>query len=403
MLGLVVALSIAIGFHLYWLITLYGWLHGRRMRQLPEGSGLWPEVFANINYIRGRTKRRGKRFKALLKQMRQATRSFPDGGVILGAENEIITLNHIAADMLGLKGKQDRGMRIENLIRNPEFVDYLRAEDRSMAVEITSPANPSRWLSCLIVPYGLEQQLLLVRDITRERRADLMRRDFVANASHELRTPLTVITGYLEALGEEQGLSDELRRPIHEMQRQSERMRRLVDELLRLSELESEGLAPESDRVSIAAVMETAKQEAMAIKGCPRTIDIDLQSSADLLGAENDVQSIVSNLLTNAVRYTGEDGRITLRWEVDDEGGHLAVTDTGVGIAAEHIPRLTERFYRVENGRERVGGDGGNGLGLAIVKHALYRHSASMDIDSELGVGSRFTCHFPKNRITSVS
>ena len=339
MLGLVVALSIAIGFHLYWLITLYGWLHGRRMRQLPEGSGLWPEVFANINYIRGRTKRRGKRFKALLKQMRQATRSFPDGGVILGAENEIITLNHIAADMLGLKGKQDRGMRIENLIRNPEFVDYLRAEDRSMAVEITSPANPSRWLSCLIVPYGLEQQLLLVRDITRERRADLMRRDFVANASHELRTPLTVITGYLEALGEEQGLSDELRRPIHEMQRQSERMRRLVDELLRLSELESEGLAPESDRVSIAAVMETAKQEAMAIKGCPRTIDIDLQSSADLLGAENDVQSIVSNLLTNAVRYTGEDGRITLRWEVDDEGGHLAVTDTGAGIAAAHIPR----------------------------------------------------------------
>lgn len=400
--GMLLAAAIALGWHIYWLFQLESWLYGRKLPYLPEGSGIWPRVFARVEFIRGRNKLRGKRFKALLKQMRQATRSFPDGGIILSAEHEILTMNKVAEAMLGLKRKADRGLRIENLIRDPQFIDYLRGDDHSAAVEIPSPLNGGKWLSCHLVPYGLDQKLLLVRDISARIQADQMRRDFVANASHELRTPLTVITGYLEALADDPGLSDDLRQPINEMQRQSDRMRNLVDELLRLSELESEDIAPEATPVNMNAIMKTAGQEARVMKGAPKTVDIELESAAGVLGDEADIQSVLTNLVTNAVRYTGEDGRIIIRWVTDENGGRLSVTDTGKGIASEHLPRLTERFYRVEDGRQRMGGEGGNGLGLAIVKHALQRHSAALEIESELGVGSTFTCVFPPERIATV-
>ena len=402
-LGLLAAFTVALIWNLLWLYRLFRWINGQPMDFLPEGNGIWAQVFARVGFFRSRSKQRSKRFKALIKQLRQATRSFPDGGIILDSDNVIVTMNRVAEGMLGLKRKKDRGLRIDSLLRAPEFVEYLQSDERELPVEIRSPVNSEQWLSINIVPYGLDQELLLIHDVSKQHKADEMRRDFVANASHELRTPLTVITGYLDALIEDHTLSHDLRAPVEEMYRQANRMRRLVEELLRLSQLESEGLAPESGKVNLLAVMKTARQEARATEGCPDSIEVFMNSEVSLLGDEADIQSVVSNLVSNAVRYTPTAGQITVSWDTDDSGGHLTVADTGVGIAQEHIPRLTERFYRVENGRERMGGEGGTGLGLAIVKHALFRHSASLQIESEVGQGARFICHFPVDRLTTVS
>jgi two-component system phosphate regulon sensor histidine kinase PhoR len=398
--GLLLAVSAALAWHLLWLYRLECWLRGDQMR-VPEGSGVWARIFAKLDFIQLRTKRHGKRYKALLKQMRQATRSFPDGGIILNSDHEIVTMNKVAEELLGLKKKLDRGLRIENMIRDPDFVDYLSASHYDTAVEFPSPVNSDGWLACHQVPYGLDQKLLLVRDITSQRKADEMRRDFVANASHELLTPLTVIIGYLDALADDGSVSDELGGAVGEMQLQAQRMRVLVEELLHLSELESKGLASAGDPVNIRAIMETARQEVGAMENCPQNIEVVVESGADLRGDQRDIQSIVSNLVSNAARCTPPHGSIVIRWATDESGGYLSVTDTGTGISTEHISRLTERFYRVENGRERIGGEGGTGLGLAIVKHALIRHSATLDITSEFGAGSIFVCHFPSERIVA--
>jgi two-component system phosphate regulon sensor histidine kinase PhoR len=398
--GLLLATAVALAWNLLWLYRLDRWLHGERKQPLPDGSGVWSQVFARSDFIRVRNKQRRKLMKQLLKQMRQATRSFPDGGVILNAEHEIVSMNRAAEQLLGLKRKQDRGLRIETLIRDPDFVNNLQSGDkRPPPVEFGSPVDHERWLSCHQVPYGIDQNLLLIKDITPQRQAEQMRRDFVANASHELRTPLTVVTGYLDVLADDPMLGEELRQPVAEMLRQSNRMRLLVDDLLHLSELESKGLVGEGKPVNLPAILAAARQEARAIEGCPQSVEMEIESTADLRGDERDIQSILTNLVSNAVKYTPADGKITIRWTVDDRGGHLAVIDTGMGIAKQHLQRLTERFYRVEGGRERIGGEGGTGLGLAIVKHALQRHSAQLEIASHVGRGSRFTCHFPKERI----
>ncbi len=401
-LGLLLASLIALGWHLLWLYRLDRWLRGEKLQFLPEGSGVWARVFARIDFLKRRGRRRGKRFKALLKQLRQATRTFPDAGMILNSSNEIVVFNRAARDLLGLK-KQDRGLRIENLLRDPAFVDYLRGEELSVPVEITSPLNNDRWLSCNAVPYGFEQKMLLVRDITQRHKTEEMRRDFVANASHELRTPLTVIAGYLDALSEDVGLQAELRQPVDEMLVQVNRMRRLVDELLRLSELESETAVVDGAPVNIRAIIDTARQEARASQNCPEVVETIFSDESDLRGDAKDIQSVVSNLVSNAVRYTPPEGRIEIRWWSDASGGHISVSDTGIGIAKEHLSRLCERFYRVEDGRERLGNEGGTGLGLAIVKHALARHGADLEIKSEPGKGSVFTCHFPKDAVVTVS
>lgn len=399
--GLLIATIAALAWHLGWLYRLDKWLHGKKMEVLPEGSGIWPRVFARIDFLRNRGRRRGRRFKLLLKQLRQATRTFPDAGVILNNRNEIVVFNRAARELLGLK-KRDRGLRIENLLRDPAFVAYLRRDDVAAPVEIASPMNSDQWLSCHAVPYGFDQKMLLVRDVTDRRKLEEMRRDFVANASHELRTPLTVIAGYLDALADDKTLDAELKQPVAEMQTQTTRMRQLVDELLRLSELETERAVSKPAAVNIRAVLETARQEVLALPDGPRQVDIVVDSDFDLIGNVRDIQSVVSNLASNAARYTPAEGRITMRWWTDADGAYLSVADTGKGIAKEHLPRLCERFYRVEDGRERVGGRG-TGLGLAIVKHALSRHGGRLKIESELGKGSVFTCIFPAASMVAIA
>jgi two-component system phosphate regulon sensor histidine kinase PhoR len=252
-------------------------------------------------------------------------------------------------------------------------------------------------LSCRLIPYGPDQKLLLIRDVSQRVKIERMRRDFVANASHELRSPLTVIMGYLDALAEDDRIPDGWKPPIGVMQEQSIRMRRLVEDLLQLSKLESGQSVSKANAVDVGSIVATARKEAFALAEHPGAIGIELKSTTKLLGEETELQSVVSNLVANAARYTPADGAITISWTVDADGGHLAVADTGIGIAEEEIPRVTERFYRTDGGRTRQ--RGGTGLGLAIVKHALRRHDAELEIRSSLGKGSTFVCHFPRDRL----
>jgi two-component system, OmpR family, phosphate regulon sensor histidine kinase PhoR len=393
---LVVALGLLV-LQLYNLYRLERWLATGRIAEIPDGDGVWPPVFAKIQFIKGKVKRRGKRFRKLVKDLRASTEAFPDGGVILNSRHEIINYNQAARVLLGLKNRRDRGQRIENLLRYPDFVDYLNNPSERQAVDIPSPAGGETWLSCRLIPYGPDQTLLLIRDVSQRVKIERVRRDFVANASHELRSPLTVIMGYLDALAEDDRIPGSWKQPINVMQDQAVRMRRLVEDLLQLSKLESGQSVPKDRVVDVAAMISAARKEALALPGHPDSIEIELQSQANLLGEETELQSVVSNLVANAVRYTPPEGEIVIRWTVDADGGHLAVRDTGIGISEEDIPRVTERFYRADGGRARQ--RGGTGLGLAIVKYALRRHDAELEIQSRLGQGSTFVCHFPRDRL----
>ncbi len=394
------ALLVALGLLVWQLYNLYlleRWLSTGRIDEIPDGDGVWPPVFAKIQFTKNKAKRRGRRFRKLVKDLRASTEAFPDGGVILNSRHEIINYNQAARVLLGLKTRRDRGLRIENLLRYPDFVDYLYNPRGRESVEISSPIGGDTWLSCRLIPYGPDQNLLMIRDISQRVKIEKIRRDFVANASHELRTPLTVIMGYLDALGDDPALSPGWREPIQVMHDQALRMCRLVDDLLQLSRLESSQSVPRSRVVDVATILATARQAALALPEHPETIEIKLNSTAGLLGEETELQSVVSNLVLNAARYTPMTGRILISWAVDEEGGHLTVEDTGIGIADEEIPRVTERFYRTDAGRARQ--QGGTGLGLAIVKHALRRHNAELEIRSRLGHGSTFICHFPQDRL----
>lgn len=396
-LGTLIAALFLIAWHGVQLYRLERWLSAGRRPEIPDRPGVWPVVLAKIDFLKARAKRRRKRYRRLLKELRASTEAFPDGGVVLNAEREILAYNQAAQDLLGLRRKRDRRQRIENLLRHPDFVAYLDEPGEQPAVEIPSPLGGERWLSCRLIPYGADQTLLLVRDITQGIKLARMRRDFVANASHELRSPLTVITGYLDGLASDRELPAHWQQPVATMHEQAGRMRRLIEDLLQLSKLES-GRPVARDRVvDVKAVLAAARKEALAAREHPQSIELEIASEAGILGEETEIQSVVSNLVSNAVRYTPVQGRIVIRWSVDEAGGHLAVEDTGIGIAEDELTRVTERFYRTDRGRARQ--QGGTGLGLAIVKHALRRHDGRLEILSRLGHGSTFVCHFPQSRL----
>jgi two-component system phosphate regulon sensor histidine kinase PhoR len=401
--GVLLALIGLIAWHLYNLYRLERWMRDPNSVTVPGGDGIWARVFARAQFIIDRSRMSRKKFRELVKELRSSTKAFPDGGIILNENFEIVTYNKSARNLLGLRKKRDRGLRIDNLIRHPHFVSFLENEERGAKdyVEIPSPIGGDVWLSCRLIPYGAEQNLLLVRDITDSIRIETMRRDFVANASHELRSPLTVIAGYLDALQEDEELPSAWAQPVADMREQTDRMSRLVHDLLELSRLESGASSPLDHSVDIASILASAKKEVLAQETRPQKIEVELGSEAKVLGEEAEIQSVVSNLISNAVRYTPPEGSIIIRWDVDRAGGHLSVADTGIGIAPQDIPRVTERFFRADDGRARQ--KGGTGLGLAIVKHALLRHDAELEIRSELGEGSSFICHFSPRRVVHPS
>jgi two-component system phosphate regulon sensor histidine kinase PhoR len=334
----------------------------------------------------------------LLRELRRMTSAMPDGAILLGPHREILWFNRTAGQWLGLRRKLDYGLRLDNLIRQPEFVDYVRGGGEGVGPRIHMPKLGDRWYQFNLVTtneWGL--RLMIVRDVTSEARLENMRRDFVANASHELRSPLTVIGGYLDTLAEEPTLDEAWREPVKEMQRQADRMKNIVQDLLDLSRLEAGAGEAEHSPVDVSGMLALLRKDALARPEPPGEFVLRLDSDAFLLGSESELHSIFHNLITNAIKYTPGAGRIEVRYWVDAGGAHVAVKDTGIGIAPEHIPRLTERFYRVDAGRSRK--LGGSGLGLAIVKHALQRHGAQLEVESKEGKGSTFTCHFPAVRV----
>jgi two-component system phosphate regulon sensor histidine kinase PhoR len=402
-----VALVLAITLGVYSLVQLWNvlrlehWLRHRRVESPPDISGVWGEVVTIISRIYRRKNFHRARVTALLREFRRLTTEMPEGAVLLDSDHEILWFNQHAAEWLGLRRKRDLGIRIENLVRHPTFIDYLKSGAPNHGV-VVQDLEGDRWLSFNVVRTGTaERQLLMVRDVSREQQLQSMRKDFVANASHELRSPLTVISGYLDALADDENLDPTWNTPVLEMRRQAERMRTIIKDLLELSKLESGEYTQEERPVDMSGMLALLRREVMAMEQHPHSVKLQLESDALLRGIESELHSIAANLVSNAVKYTPPEGEIELRWWTDEAGAHLSVRDTGVGIAAEHIPRLTERFYRVDPGRARS--MGGSGLGLAIVKHALQRQDGTLQIESREGAGSTFTCHFPRSRIVPRS
>jgi len=382
------------------LLRIERWLRNRATRSAPNLTGLWGDVVTIVDRIYRRKGYHKRRTLGLLREFRRMTTAMPDGAVLLGPNRELLWFNRAAARWLDLKRKVDYGLRIDNLVRIPEFVEYLDRAGAAPPPRIQFPKQGDRWLSFrLVTTNATGLQLLLVRDVTAEARLDSMRRDFVANASHELRSPLTVVGGYLDSLADDPSLDPAWQGPVQEMRRQSERMGRIVHDLLELSKLEASGGEAERAPVDVGGMLALLRKELQARPEPTAPMFLELDSDALLLGSEAELHSIFSNLLTNAAKYTPADGRIEVRWWVDGRGGHIEFRDTGIGIAAEHLPRLTERFYRVDAGRSRK--LGGSGLGLAIVKHALQRHGGRLEVSSVEGKGSTFSCRFPANRISA--
>ncbi len=399
---LALALLALLAFEIRNLLRFERWLRRKDVDSPPDITGLWGEVVATTSRLHRRKLFHEQRVTSLLREFRRMASAIPEGVVLLTRSREISWANAAAGHWLGLNRKVDRGMRVENLVRHPVVVAYLEDPDGRPPPRVQMPGLDERWLEFHLVrnPAG-EQQLLLVRDVTSEARLDAMRKDFVANASHELRSPLTVIGGYLDAMEDDASLDAGWREPVKEMRRQSDRMRGIVEDLLELSKLEARGGPAEKSPVDLAGLLAALRKEVLAQPDPAPSIEIAAQADACLLGSEEELHSIASNLVMNAVKYTPPSGSIVVRWWVDARGGHLSVKDTGIGIPAEHLPRLTERFYRVDAGRSRK--LGGSGLGLSIVKHALQRHDGRLEVESVDGKGSTFTCHFPSARVGRIT
>ena len=397
-IGALIALLLALAWQVRQLLAFDRALQTRDFDRFRVGEGIWQRIYSRYNYEHERGQRYKKEYRRLLKEIRKSTNAMPDGAVILDEANEIVICNRAAKSVAGLKRKKDRGQRVDNLLRNPELAALLNANDSGQTIDIASPVKDGGWLNCRVVPYGANQKLLLLRDVTERIALNKMRRDFVANASHELRSPLTVITGYLDGIAEDSRVPEDWGQPIGRMRDQARRMTRIVTELLELSRLEGSGSATMEETVDVVGLL-AAGRKAFADQPDTPTIVLEERSTAQIRGEPGEIESVITNLLSNAVRHTPADGRISLAWRAGEDGADLVVSDTGEGIAEEHIPRLTERFFRVDRGRART--DGGVGLGLAIVKHVLSRHDAELYVESEPGKGSEFRCHFPLERIVT--
>ncbi len=399
-LGVSGALALYLAWNLWQLRGLAFWLQHRRVADPPDAMGLWGDVVAQVVRLHRRKRFHKERLTRLFRELRRSTAAMPDGVVMLDPEGQMIWFNRKAGELLDLSRRADLGLRIDNLVRNPDFVQYLRGGHYATPLIVRIDASGERYVAFQLISYGEDQRLLMLRDVTREVRLEKMRKDFVANASHELRSPLTVVAGYLETFGStfsaDPALSD-LAGPIAEMRRQTDRMTRIIEDLLELSRFEANDAPITGAPVDVAGMAALLRKDVLARPAHPKLVEVSIESGASIIGDEAMVQSAFSNLVDNAAKYTPPNGSVHIRWWTDGEGGHFSVRDTGPGIPAEHIPRLTERFYRVDPGRSRE--TGGSGLGLAIVKHALHRHGARLEIDSVEGRGSTFICHFPSERL----
>jgi two-component system phosphate regulon sensor histidine kinase PhoR len=381
---------------LFYVAALGNWLERPSLSTIPSGIGAWSEVFARLYRQHRASEIAHQRLIDNEERFRRTISALPDGIILIDASVQIEWCNPVGERHLGISLRRDQGLRLTNLVRDPPFVAYMSAGRFEQPLLFTPLSLPGATLSLAVVDFEPARSMVLTRDVTQSERVDAMRRDFVANVSHELRTPLTVIKGFLEAIID--GGSDLDPTRLHHlklMYEQGDRMHRLIEDLLTLSRLESQQGPDVEEELDAAQLVSQVADEARTLSAGRHRISVEIQK-LKLRGGRDEVRSAYGNLVSNAVRYTPVGGHITLRC-VEQEGGvALQVQDTGIGVAPEHIPRLTERFYRVDKSRSRE--TGGTGLGLAIVKHVLIRHQARLDVQSEIGRGSLFSAWFPPSR-----
>lgn len=395
-LGLLVLLAV----HLRYLSLLAAWLEDPSLDTVPDGVGAWGEVFARIYRTRRATEQNERRLLDNEERFRRTISALPEGIVLVDAAMQIEWCNPTAERDLGIRLANDAGLRLTNLVREPDFVAYMTSGRFEQPLSFSPLGGTPRTLEVRLIEFEPARSIVITSDITERERLDSMRRDFVANVSHELRTPLTVVNGFLEMLIDGHAAPDKVRQHhLSLMQEQASRMHRLVEDLLMLSRLESEQNLLADEAVDVHRLLAEIAGEARLLSRGRHLIEVDAPA-ARVLASRDELHSAIGNLVSNAVRYTPEGGVIRLAWKEDDEGARIEVADTGIGISPEHLPRLTERFYRVDKSRSRE--TGGTGLGLAIVKHVLLRHGARLLIASEPGRGSTFTVQFPRSRLLAA-
>jgi two-component system phosphate regulon sensor histidine kinase PhoR len=391
--GAVVAVTIMVLLDTLGAHRLMRWLRGSQEGPAPRGRRFWGEVGYRVERALRLREKSLEQERQRLTQFLSAIEASPNGVLLLDAGERIEWCNSVAADQLGLDP-----VRVTNLVRAPAFVAHLQAGRFGEPFTIPSPHGAGT-LSVLVRPYGDGQKLVLTQDITERERHEAMRRDFVANVSHEIRTPLTVLAGFVETMGNLPLTEVERKRVLGLMRQQTDRMQNLVGDLLTLAQLEGSPRPPADQWVALGPLLKRVEADAQSLSNGRHQVQLRIDDAdVALAGSESEMFSAVSNLANNAVRYTPEGGRVELSWRARaDGGGEIEVRDTGIGIAKEHLPRVTERFYRVDSSRSRD--TGGTGLGLSIVKHVVQRHGGELDVQSDLGKGSSFRLVFPASRV----
>jgi len=387
-------LALYLGWHLGNLWKLYLWLQSPQS-EVPESFGIWSNVYERISALEKQRRRQEQQYLDTLGEFRQLTDAFPDATLVIDRQRNITWFNQAAISLLGLRSPEDLGKPVTNLLRGSDFANWLAVQGRVKSpLEMQSPKSDNIWLSVSAFAFRQDQRLIILRDNTEVHNVERIRRDFVANISHELRTPLTVLQGYLEMLRE--SATDDVGDAVARMLTQTAQMQLLLDDLLELSRLQSGELRGEEEIIDVPGMVMQLKEQADELSRGRHRLLFEVDPELWLSGVAVDLESAFSNLISNAIKYTPDGGKVTVRWEDTDQGPQFAVQDTGIGIPSRDIPRITERFYRV--GSDRARQTGGTGLGLAIVKHVMNAHHATLTIESELGEGSIFCCTFPRAR-----
>lgn len=401
---LVLALVIYCSYNLFQLRRMYQWLAqdpSSKKLAPPESIGLWGDIFDGIYRLQKQERKASAYLEGIINKAQESSAALEMAVIVIDKQNNLDWWNHASEGMLGLKYPQDRSLAVTNLIRNPRFAEYFTTENYDEPLKINAPGDNSKVLEFQIALFGAHERLMIVRDVTQFHRLESMRKDFVGNVSHELGTPITVIKGYLEAIMDNiDSLDERWRKPMRQMHQQSNRMESIVRDLLLLSALETRTLSKQQDEFSLITLLSEIKNDTQSIfEKRSHELIIDCPARIIIKGARSELYSAISNLAVNAAKYTLENGVVVIKAKQSEQTIDIEVTDNGIGIEAEHIPRLTERFYRVDSSRSSE--TGGTGLGLAIVKHILARHDGELEISSEIGEGSTFNCKLPITRLIS--
>ncbi|RUO29110.1 phosphate regulon sensor histidine kinase PhoR [Aliidiomarina sanyensis] len=387
--------ALALLWHYVFFHRLNVWLWQSRTMLPPRAPGAWSDIYDGIYGTLRRTQAKRRQLAILLQRFRHAAEAMPDASMVLQKNGNIEWTNKLAQVYFGLRWPTDKGIRITNLIRLPKFQKYFAAGKFEEAFTLNSPLGDGRELELRFMPYSDHELLVVARDVTQLRKLERMRKDFVANVSHELKTPLTVMSGYLELIEEPATVAPAvMRKAVVDMSKQTRRMQNMVDQLLLLSRMEAQIQDTYTKPVHLGAMLRQILDELRPLVEDKKLyLDAHIDDSVAVLGSEEKLRAACSNLITNAIKYTPVEGQITVRWGKIGPMAEFSVADTGAGIAPEHLPRLTERFYRVD--KDRSSDTGGTGLGLSIVKHALEHHRAILQVDSRKGQGSRFWFRIP--------